>query len=356
MKNSAVYLIVLVIVLLFSSTVVNAQTPTMKIGGYVQNWLILREGTEGIANAPALYTSGFRIRRARLGFKGDISEMFNYNVLLEFAGSQNILLDFASTVKIDPAFNITVGQFIAPTQMYETSTISSANTECLEISDIASTIYTTMNLDSYRDVGLMASGNIDMVKYGAYFGNGRGRFNYASRTGIISRKFGDGLIGGRIDIEPLKNIIVGGHYARNNQESVDSTSSGLSSKKLDRQTFSALVNVSDASGMLIRAEYAGGKNKDNPAKESSFKGYYILFGYKFNPQIQGVLRYEWMEVKTGGLVTGEHQTLVLGGTYFFMKEEKEIAKLQLNYFARTETSPTPSVDNDLLLLGLQIKF
>ncbi len=352
MKKSVLYLSILLLYLLFSSTVMDAQTPTMKIGGYVQNWLVLREGTEGVPNAPAPYTSGFRIRRARLGFKGDISEMFGYNVLLEFANSQNILLDFATTAKLDPAFNVTLGQFIPPTQMYETSTISSANTECLEISDIATTVNTTMNLDSYRDVGLMASGNIDILKYGMYFGNGQGRFNYASRTGIVSRKFGDGLLGSRIDIEPLKNFTIGGHYAQNKQKSV--VVSTL--KKFDRQTYSAVIGMSDISGVTIRAEYAGGKNKDLSTNESSFTGCYALFAYKFIPQIQCVIRYEWMEEKSVGPVTTEHETLVFGGTYFFMKDDKEIVKLQLNYFARLESSPSPSIDNDLFLAGLQIRF
>jgi len=209
-----------------------------------------------------------------------------------------------------------------------------------------------MNLDSYRDVGLMASGNIDIVKYGLYFGNGQGRFNYASRTGIVSRKFGDGLMGGRIDIEPIKSIVVGGHYGRNKQESV----TGTSQKKFDRSTYSAAVGINDIEGLTFRAEYAGGKNKDNEAIDSSFTGYYVLLAFKFIPQAQVVFRYEQMKEKTRNPVELEHSTIVIGGTYFFMKDQKEIAKVQLNYFARMETSPTPSKDNDLLLAGLQIRF
>jgi hypothetical protein len=352
MKTSVISLATIIIILSISSMVVHAQTPTVKISGYVQNWLTLREGTEGIANAPAPYTSGFRIRRARLGFSGDLSELFSYKILLEFAGSQNILLDFATTAKIDPALHITVGQFIAPTQMYETSTISSANTECLDISEIGSTVYTTMGLDSYRDVGLMASGTVDVVKYGAYFGNGQGRFNYASRTGIDSKKFGDGLMGGRIDIEPVQSVVLGGHYAVNKQESMN----GTSLKKINRQSYSAVVNLNNIPGLTLRAEYAGGKNKDNAAIDSSFTGYYILFGYKVIPQVQVVFRFEQMKEITRNPLALERSTFVIGGTYFFMKDEKEIAKLQLNYFARTESSPVPTKDNDLLLVGLQLRF
>jgi hypothetical protein len=352
MKSLAIYLTTIIIVLILSSAMVKAQTPTIKIGGFVQNWLILREGTEGIANAPAPYTSGFRIRRARLGFTGDLSELFSYKILLEFAGSQNVLLDFATTVKLDPAFNLTVGQFIPPTQMYETSTISSSNTECLDISEIGSMVYTTMNLDSYRDVGLMALGSVDIVKYGAYFGNGLGRFNYASRTGIDSKKIGDGLMGGRIDVEPIQSVIIGGHYALNKQESMN----GTSLKKINRQSYSAVVSLNNITGLTLRAEYAGGKNKDNAAVDSSFTGYYILFGYKVIPQVQVVFRFEQMKETTRNPLALERSTFVIGGTYFFMKDEKEIARVQLNYFARMESSPTPSKDNDLLLAGLQIKF
>jgi hypothetical protein len=353
MKTPVVSFTTIIIVLIFSSATLDAQTPTIKIGGYVQNWLILREGTEGIANAPAPYTSGFRIRRARLGFNGDLSELFNYKILLDFAGSQNILMDFATTAKFDPVFNLTVGQFITPTQLYETSTISSSNTECLDISEVGSMVYNTMNLDSYRDVGLMASGNVNIIKYGAYFGNGQGRFNYASnKNGIVSRKFGEGLVGGRIDIEPFESLIIGGHYARNKQESV----TGTSAKKVDRQTYSAVVSVNNISGLTVRAEYAGGKNKENAAIDSSFTGYYILFGYKLIPQVQVVFRFEQMKEITRNPLALERSTFVIGGTYFFMKDEKEIARVQLNYFARMESSPTPSKDNDLLLAGLQIRF
>jgi hypothetical protein len=353
MKNPIVSLTTIIIVLILLSVTLDAQTPTIKIGGYVQNWLILREGTEGIANAPAVYTSGFRIRRARLGFNGDLSELFSYKILLDFAGAQNVLLDFATTVKFDPVVNLTVGQFIAPTQMYETSTISSSNTECLDISEIGSMVTTTMNLDSYRDVGLMASGTVEMVKYGAYFGNGQGRFNYASnKSGIVSRKFGEGLVGGRIDIEPFESLIIGGHYARNKQESIN----GTSRKNLNRQSYSVVAGINDMSGLTIRAEYAGGKNMDIETIDSSFTGSYILFAYKFIPQAQVVFRYERMKETTRNPIALERATFVIGGTYFVTKDAKEIARIQLNYFARTESSPTPSKDNDLLLAGLQIKF
>ncbi len=342
------------LLLVFGSTVADAQYPTLKFSGYLQNWLVLREGRHGVANAPAPTSWGFRIRRARIGVSGDLNEIFDYKVILELSSSQNILMDLGVTAKIDPALQLTVGQFVAPAQMYETSTISSANTEVLEVSDLALRTSTTLNLDSYRDVGLMASGTVGMLRYRAYAGNGQGRFKYSQSTGIVARKFGEGLFGGRIDLEPVKNLTIGGHFGRNRQETL--MSGAARPANTDRTTYSAVLNWIDEGGTTLRMEYGGGKNNDVPAARNSFSGAYAMLAYSITKEIQVVSRYEWMKVDSTALPAAESGALALGGSYFFFRDGKEIARLQLDYFARQEFSPMKQIDNDLVLLGLQIKF
>jgi len=362
MRKLSRFLITVAILLFFCGVSVNAQG--VKVGGYVQTWFLSQQN-EGYAARPDIEdgVSGFRIRRARLNFKTDINEIFSINAWLEFSDVQKALLDFKASAKICPELIVSVGQFMTPAQMNETSNILSSKIPFYDRSDISLKLSNYMGHDSFRDVGMMAGGTIEKVlNYGIYYGNGNGRLNYAGTT-IINRKFGQGLIGGRLDFEPVKGLVIGGHYSINKQDSVNTgTTAAPSISSKDRSSFSFNIG-SDGFGLpalYTQFEYGNGK-VDEILKNSKteYNGWYVTLAYKVIPALQVLFRYDAYKetVKsTKGLadVTGENKNITAGLNYYFFKENAEIVKIGLNYESRKE-DPT-DLRNNIFVLWTQFKF
>jgi len=352
------------LVVVFIVAVAPAQT--VKVGGYLQSWYLSQE-TPAVKNDPGIDSSdnGFRIRRARLNVKAELNDVFCIDSWFEFAGASNILLDFKGIAKIAPEFVVTVGQFIPPVQMNETVNIPSSNIPMYELSDIANYLADAMGTNSYRDMGLMLGGQYDVVKYGVFYGNGRGRFNSVatypaapSAGTILNRKFGQGLYGGRIDIEPVKGICVGGHYSINKQDSL--LVSGSSPTNINRSSYSFNVGAQGFAplpDLFADIEYANGKIKDGSG--SDYNGVTATLGYKVIPLLQVLGRYDGMTQNCyayGKTLASKLQVKnwTFGTTAFFCREKTELVKVGLNYEIRNE-SPT-EIRNNILVLWTQFRF
>ncbi len=350
MKRFVIFMTAFIIAMFFYEDV-NAQD--IKIGGYMQNWLTLDQGTPKIAGTET--TSGFRIRRARLNFKSDINETFAINSWFEFAEASKNMLDFYLTAKVSPELMFTVGQFITPAQAYETARLSSSKIPFYELADISLNLSKNMGHDSYRDVGIMASGKIDFLEYSAYYGNGNGRFFYTSNN-IINRKFGNGLIGLRLDAAPIKGLSIGAHYSSNIQDSnyvSDPITAAKSIRYRDRNSYSFNI-VTDGLGLpelFSTIVFAAGKMKD---ANTDYDGITATLGYKITSAIHVIGRYDTYNEEKKNLPDFNTSSVVLGMSYLFLKENNEIAKIALNYQIRNEDQT--ALDNNTLLLWMQIKF
>ena len=350
--------VALLVMCIFSFTNVNAQD--VKVSGYMQNWLILNQQTTAVTGHNGIEdnTSGFRIRRARLGFKSDINETFGVYTWLEFADGTRNLLDFALTAKVSPELMFTIGQFITPCQSYETAKLSSAKIPLYELSDISTKLSTNMGHDSYRDVGMMVSGAFDIVKYSAYYGNGDGRLLFGS-THILNKKLSDGLYGLRLDAEPAKGLNIGVQYSLNSQDSAyikDPVTSVNGIKYRDRSSFSADI-FSEGFGLpelFTSIGYSTGKIKDGTPL--NFNGLTATIGYKITPAINVVGRYDTYNQKNdvAKAIEYKYNNITMGVNYLFFKEKNEIFKIALNYQIRNED--TDKTDNNVLLLWMQVKF
>ncbi|HLP17951.1 MAG TPA: porin, partial [Bacteroidota bacterium] len=296
--------------------------------------------------------SGFRIRRARLNAKTELSDVFSVDSWFEFSDKDNILLDFKALAKIAPELNVTVGQFTTPTQSYETSRLSSSAILFYELSDVAIQLSNNMGLSSYRDVGIMVGGKYEMVTYALYMGNGTGRFNY-SGTSISNRTLGDGLMGGRVDVEIAKGLTIGGHYGMNKQDSAAGTAYSPTPRSYDRESYSGNVVLE---GFGLADLYAYGAvcaGKVNESK-TDYDGIVAAVGYKVLPDLQLLARYDTYNSKVGTATTQKRENITVGGLYYFFREKTEIVRLGLDYELRKE-SPK-DLKNNVVVLWAQFKF
>jgi hypothetical protein len=295
--------------------------------------------------------SGLRIRRARIGVRGDLSEVFSINTMLDFTSASNNLVDFALIAKVSPELVFTVGQFIAPLQLYETGRLSSSSITIYEVSNVSRNLSENMGFNSYRDVGIMVSGAFaNMVKYYAYYGNGQGRLVFAG-TNILNRKLSDGLYGLRLEIEPAKGLSIGAQYSINSQDNVN-TSSGIVFR--DRNSFSADI-VTQGFGLPFLSailSYGMGEVKD---LNYDYNGLSATLTFDITKQFQAVGRFDTYNQKPtiDGANESDYNNIVFGVNWYYFKDNSEIFKIGLDYHIKNETI---EVDNNALLLWTQVKF
>lgn len=94
-------------IIFLAATTATAQT-NLDVGGYLQTWYIADQQTE-LLSGETINTQGFRLRRARITARGELNDRFSATIWTDFAGGDNVLLDFHADVRFHPAFNIRFG-------------------------------------------------------------------------------------------------------------------------------------------------------------------------------------------------------------------------------------------------------
>jgi hypothetical protein len=357
------YLFIAIFIMSLFTVQANAQD--IKLRGYLHNWITFSQQRDALTNHPGVEAGdwGFRVRRARIGFKVDINDFLAVNALFDFADPSKTLLDFAGIIQPYPELVFTVGQFIAPGQMYETAILGSTRIPFYERSDISIKLANNMGLDSYRDVGIMIGGTIASaanLKYAAYMGNGYGRllFQGDKAGNILNRKFGQGFLAFRADVEPIKGLIVGAHYSTNKQDSVVTELTSPKPLSKDKSSFSFNI-VEEGLGLpeiSASFEYGAGTMKEVTPK-IDYDGLNFTVGYKITPLLQVLFRYDTYNEKKD-ITTTPNETKAkntnFGVNYYFFKEKLEVMRIGLDYVIRKE-EPIES-DNNLLVLWMQVRF
>lgn len=323
--------------------------PPLRFGGYFQTWFILNQHEETVSDD--LDTWGFRIRRARLSASADITDRILVASLIEFAGTQRHLLDFHVTANLSPTFQIRVGQYRPPAQLYYTSITSSAALMFYERPTIALRLSSIMGYDSFRDIGIMASGSSGPLWYGFYLGNGMGRF-IQSGSNIISRDFGSGLYGGRVDINPTDGIWLGGHVAVNRQNNV--IRDGVGPYDIDRLSFSfrfASDNIG-LYGLFTQLELAAGRVADT--SEFDFGGGYLELGYRLNSSWSLLSRYDYYTEEPAVGASRHERNLIVGFIYYWLYDNREIIRAGANF--GMGTSDPGSLERRIFVLWFQVRF
>jgi len=317
-----------------------SQAQDFKFFGFSQHWINFYQdanipaGSTGIAEN----TWGFVNNRARLAFKNDMNDMFGITAILEFAKADKVNLDFFANVRLDPLATFKLGQIQPHTQSWE-STISPADLKFYEYADVSLKTSAYCGFDALRDVGLQFFGKNNWMSYALFIGNGQGRFNFAGADKYIkNRKLGQALYGARLDFYPDKGLRIGGNINISKQDSVN-----LNDKyyNIDKTIYSAGFEINGWlwEPLIAELEYAAGKVNDkdfahttaNTGKTFDLYGMYTTLGVKILKELHVLARYEnYNEDYNDGLYY-KTAKIYSGLSWYFFKENKEVAKLALNY-------------------------
>jgi hypothetical protein len=357
---------------LFLSTEKIYSQPKLEVGGYLQTWYIYQKqdvlypsmGNLPVLNVQTEETSGFRIRRARLTAKGSLNETFSVSSWVELATETPSLLDFYATAEISKTLNLRAGQIMMPGQSYDTSRRFSSKLPFFERPGITTKVSGLMGYDAFRDIGLMAYGQVGKLWYGVQISNGLGRFQQAGSS-FSERDFGSGLYGGRIDFDVIDGFEIGGHFSTNQQRSL--VQNGSEPIDINRNSWSLRASLDDIliQEFYAQIEYIHFKVDDESwglitGSDNRYRlsGFYTEAGYRITQNWHLLGRYDEMNENPDQSIsnaTDSHSTqYTLGVTRFIRDDQKEIARIQMNY-SFGESGPM-NLDESILVLALQVKF
>lgn len=346
------------------STTANAQI-SLDVGGYLQTWYIADQLTE-LRSGDTINTNGFRLRRARITARGDISDRISTTIWTDLASSNNILLDFYADAKFHPAFNIRLGQFIMPGQSFDTARLVSSKLIFWERPGISTALSKGMGYDAFRDIGVIAYGRYKNFWYGVHAGNGAGRFIQAG-SNITERKPGGGLYGGRVDLEILPGFTLGGHISTNQQRDV--VEQGTGPFDINRTSASVRVATSDLGidRLYTQFEYIGLQVNDEnrgvqigPDGNYNLDGFYAEIGYGITSEWHILGRYDRVNQSPGQAnrlsvdESFQRDQITFGLTRYLFRDDREIARAHLNYAAGS--SSPGDLDSHIIVLVMQLRF
>jgi phosphate-selective porin OprO/OprP len=250
-------------------------------------------------------SDGFRIRRARFGFKGELLKNFNFNLQVDGTRS-SILLDAAVEISSIPFATLSFGQFKVPFSL-ENLTPSSA-LDLVNRSQTVEELCPARDVGAAgRDIGVTASGKFSILEYtlGVFNGSGINRADTNDQKDIV----------GRLILRPFNSLAIGfSHYIG------------------DQRPYASAVSVNrDRSGVdvffsqgpvFIKGEYIFAR--DDQAERS---GWYLRGGYFFiKEKLQGLVNYDSYD-RDLDLAANRMDVLTLGVSWFFSRK----TKLQVNY-------------------------
>ncbi len=300
-----------------------AALPAFKFGGFLQQQFIADE-TEGTANQ-------FLIKRARVGAVGVLTDKISVNLIGGFVEPPdrtpalvNAFIDF----DIHPLFQVRTGQFLLPFGL--------EGPEPIFLNPAIERTMAIRRLNTFRmfrDVGIQFGGRSSVLNYKFAVVNGKGA-NQAE-------EFDPKDVMGRIGITPVQNFEIGGSLHLGKFQPV-----AVSEDHEDR--FRAGVDVSyTGDPVFFRGEYIMREDDFGNGNSLKMNGWYLLGGYKFSDQFQGITRYEFFTPNTDG-DDNELTTITIGANYYFVGN----TRISVNYEIRDDKL-NPEVGN-LFTVQMQV--
>ncbi|AXI99573.1 hypothetical protein CYPRO_0286 [Cyclonatronum proteinivorum] len=350
---------------LVSAHTVQAQID-LRVGGYMQTWYVADQYTE-ISSGEEIGNSGFRLRRARLTARGSVNETFSGTTWLEFAGPNNILLDFHMDARIRPWLNLRFGQFIMPGQSHDTARLVSSRLLFFERPTVTTALASGMGYDAFRDIGMMVYGTYGPIWYGIHAGNGAGRFKQAgTNTSISSRDWGSGLYGARVDYTVTDGLVIGAHVSTNQQRNLVQDNS--EPFDIDRTSWSIRLATNNLGidRLYTQFEYMEMQVNDTNRGVATIDGVYDLngfygeIGYGLTREWHILGRFDRILQKPGqiqgfkGVPRFSQDSFTFGVTRYVFHENREIARAYLNY--NFGTADPGDLSRHAVVLVLQLRF
>lgn len=302
-----------------------ADPPDTHIGGYVQLYGLYQYEDDV---APHDENWGYRLRRARLTVQSGITDRLSATSWLEFAGRQNILLDFHFDYRLHSALRVRGGQFRPHGQTFNTGILGSASLIFVERAPITTFNASTIGFDAFRDIGVMAYGNYERLYYALHVTNGNGRFTQAGAQ-ISSRTFGSGSYGGRVDFRPLNSLLIGGHLSINRQRDLI----------LDNQPPSDINRYSGSIRLLTdglltdrsfsHTEFALGSRDDS--QDFTYDGMYSQLGYRLHENFSVMGRFDYLAQRYDDQSDDIQYGVSLAGLKYIFHNGTEAVRAGVNY-------------------------
>lgn len=292
--------------------------PALKLNGYTQvGYTHWEDGA-----------SEFRIRRARLGLKGDIFKNINYR--LQIDGTKNpILMDAIVEFSLSSHLGLRIGQFKVPFSLE--SLASSSSLDTINRSQPVEKLCPGRDIGSYgRDIGVMASGKFSKVEcfLGIFNGSGINRGDLNKQKDIAAR----------LVLHPLDFIQVAAAFYKGQYTS----DAGEGPVRRDRSGIEVFLNRSRFS---LKGEYIFAKDD-----QTSREGWYVQAGYfMLSKKLQSIIKYDSYD-KDREMAGDRSDVMTIGLNLFFT----ENTKFQINYELHREESGSRS--NSALLAQFQAGF
>jgi len=281
---------------------------------------------------------GGDIRRVQFDMRGGISKQFEYAFLFEFAGSPRLLNANASWTPLNEV-NVRVGQYKVPFSLespYARATFESCdNSQIVDQLTYYSGDISGMS-SSGRDFGIGLYGNIFKKKGYSVLNYDIGVFN-GSGINIRDNNRKKDFVG-RINISPIKPVTISTSY-------MNGWSGDFKKEPVKHRKRYAVGARYDDGKYLLRSEAilsntevndpgVDANGNANPLTVSSSVknvksyGWYALAGYYFIPNLQGLLKYDYMRQEKGNSQT-DRTDYYVGANYFFQKGK--LSRLQVTY-------------------------
>lgn len=248
---------------------------------------------------------GFRIKRARVGLKGEILKNINYSLQVDVTKS-TILLDARVGISFSPQTELNFGQFKVPFSLESLTSTSLLDT--INRSQTVEKLCPGRDIGAGgRDIGVTFSGRASWVEYALGIFNGSG----INKTDDNDKKD----IAVRLVLYPVSSLGLGfSHY-----DGKYSFYSGVSPERRDRTG----VDMFFAQGSLsVKGEYILARDG-----QIDRYGWYVQGGYYLIQQkTQAIVRYDSLN-RTKDIKEDRLEVITLGLNWFFSNK----TKFQINY-------------------------
>ncbi len=287
--------------------------------------------------------NSFRFKRARIGARGKVMNNFSYYFMLEaspfIGGGDAYLMDAFVTYDAGNWARISAGSFKQPFSL-------EVSTPCNALTTIDRSIVADQLVAPQRDFGVAIFGGNKYTKlnYAVALMNGRGLGvkDDNSKKDIIGRatyKVTDFMtIGGSIRY---------GYPIPNNDDDSRTTYGGEIALAFNNFKIQGEY-IYDEGAFFLGA--GGGCGAEPIPLGEKRDGAYAMVSYDTKWNLQPVLKYEYFDPNIDVKDIAYQEMFTVGANYFF----NDKVRLQVNYQAHIET--INSIDNDMLLAQIQIKF
>lgn len=285
--------------------------PNYRVAGFVQQQFIVDESPDSATR--------FLLHRARIGITGQVTDRIRINFVGGFVEPPsatprlvNAFVDF----DVHPMLQVRTGQFLVPFGLEgpEVITFNPAIERTL-------VMRRTNTFTMFRDVGVQLSGRSDAFSYAVAVVNGAG----ANNPEQIEPKDILGRAG--YDVTDAITIGFSGHYGQYRPDA-------SADDEQARYRFAADLSYS-GDPVFFRGEYIYREDERPDMDSRKWSGFYVLGGYNFTPQIQGIARFEYLVPDTDGS-DNELSVITLGANYRFAGNTRVSANYE---FRNDELNP-----------------